>query len=138
MRQGSQRPAVGTASVTGHGLGTAPAANDPNGMKDAGMTRLPALGRVGLVMDEVLERYVDFATRLRMGEGLDRSEFDALLGEIERIVTAHGHVPKKLALMLIDFPIDLESGLTHLKGEQQELIRAAIDDYLEFVNELLS
>ncbi|WP_221091206.1 hypothetical protein [Deinococcus aquaedulcis] len=102
------------------------------------MTRLPALGRVGLVMDEVLERYVDFATRLRMGEGLDRSEFDALLGEIERIVTAHGHVPKKLALMLIDFPIDLESGLTHLKGEQQELIRAAIDDYLEFVNELLS
>jgi len=93
---------------------------------------------VGFVIDELLERYADFATRLRLGKGLKRSEFEALLVEIELMVTAHGHVPKKLALIMVDFPLDLESGLTYRTGEQQKLIRTAFADYLEFVNKLLN
>lgn len=88
--------------------------------------------------DQIFERYVDFATRLRMGEAFNRIEFDEFLRDFSLIVAHCNYIPKKIGVVMINFTHDLEAKMAYSSSEEKLEIENAIYDYLEFIYKLLS
>ncbi len=88
--------------------------------------------------DQILERYVDFATNLRMGKAFNRIEFDEFIRDFSSIVAHYNYIPKKIGIVMINFTHDLEAKMAYSSSEEKLEIENAVCGYLEFIDELLS
>jgi hypothetical protein len=84
--------------------------------------------------NEVFNRYVDFVTKMRTGDGFDLEAFNYILSEIDSMISSSNCVPKKICLILINMIIDIEGSLNFMSDSDSEQAERAIGEFLLFID----